>query len=84
MGGGTVGYKVGGLFNYSVSPVQSGVGVWTLELDWTSTGLPLDNIKCYFDNSHIQNKELEYITPQYKMFQNDKPADRSYSHFNSG
>ena len=32
----------GGLFNYSVSPVQSGVGVWSsefgvgLDLDWNS------------------------------------------------
>ena len=47
--GGWVGWGgwVGGLFNYSVSPVQSGVGVgvWSLELDWTSTGLPLDNNK---------------------------------------
>ena len=36
---------VGGLLNFSVSPVQSGVGVWTLELDfglWSWTGLRLD------------------------------------------
>ena len=34
--GGLVGWVgwVGGLFNYSVSPVQSGVGVWTLELEF--------------------------------------------------
>ena len=36
-----LGYLVGGLFNYSVSPVQSGVGVRSLDFEFR-VGLDLD------------------------------------------
>lgn len=48
---------------------------------FTSISITAQNIK-WIPTSKTKN--LNGITPWYRRFQNDKPTDRSYSHFNSG